>query len=228
MRRSDAPKMPTRRKGDAGVSPLAPAPPKPGRRRRNLPPEEWRERILEAARQLLAEEGYEALTMDEVARVAGISRARLYGIYSNRAEMLTDVVTQDARMLAGEVLLELSTVPDLDEKVQAIVEVFFRFVERRRQRYRLLYSDAAAADPELHELLRSVRTALAETLSQHVLRVAPDLDPEEATLMSHAVISMAEGAAAWHSADQELERERAVRVVTALALSALGITESTA
>jgi len=58
----------------------------PGRRRDPGP--DPRERILRAAAQSFAKEGYERTRMTALARLAGVSRAALYKTFSTKAELL--------------------------------------------------------------------------------------------------------------------------------------------
>lgn len=199
------------------------ATPRPGRTRRNLPPEEWRFRIMHVARTLFNERGYDETRMEEIAKVAGISRPRLYAFFPGRRELFEAIITQDAQSLAGELLLELAGAAQLDGKVRVLVDVFFRFVDVRQDRNRLLYSEAAQSDPALSELMRTVRSALAETLSNQLADTAEvRQDPRERRLMAHAVIALAEGAATAWVSGPHLDRDRATRIVTDVALRAFG------
>jgi AcrR family transcriptional regulator len=197
---------------------------RPGRTRRNLPADEWRARIIQVARVLFAEHGYDAVTMEEIARNASISRARLYRLFPGRREVFEAILTQDAQTLAGELLLELAAAEDAAAKVRALVEVFFRFVEARQERHRILYSHAGQADPALAEMMRTVRGALAEALSQQLAPLRADAgrrSPAELRLMAHGIIAMAEGAATAWASGPRLEREQSVRLITDIVLRAL-------
>ena len=160
--------------------------------------------------------------MEEIARVAGISKARMYHLFAGRREVFAEVVAEDARTLAGEVVLESAMAPDLPGKIRSIVDVFFRFVQRKRHRHRILYTEADSSEPELAELLLRVRGALAENLTQQLAAALPQ-GGERARLMAHAVIAMAEGSATAWGAGPHIEMDRAVLIVTELALNALGI-----
>ncbi len=204
---------------------LLPAlPARPGRRRRNLPVEERRSRILDAGRLVFSEKGYSASTMHEIATTAGVSRAWLYRLYSSRNALYHAIAEEDAKALAGEVLLEIVRATGVDAKVRSFIGVFFAFAERRRQRDRLFYSHAAHDELGLGDLMRTVRTALVDTVLQQLAVDAnflKTMEPAESRLRVHAVISMAEGAAtAWMSGPQ-LDRERSVDIVTGVALRAL-------
>lgn len=52
--------------------------------------------ILHAARELVFAEGPQALTMDKVASLAGLSKVTLYARYANRYELLQAVVSSEA------------------------------------------------------------------------------------------------------------------------------------
>jgi AcrR family transcriptional regulator len=199
--------------------------PRPGRTRRNLPSDEGRRRIIHAARLLFAEQGYDNTTMEQVGRRAGLSRARLYRLFPGRRELFEAIIAQDARALAGELLLALGKATELEAKIEAIVSVFFRFVEEQRERNRVLYSDQGATDPAFAELMGAVRQALADVLSQQLAASSSlgQRSPAELRLMAHAVISMAEGTATAWLNGPHLDLEPTVKIVTQVAVRALGI-----
>ncbi len=64
---------------------------KPAKRRR-----EPHEAILKAAFSLLGRVGYAAITMDGLAKEAGVGKPTLYRWWSNKAEILLEAVTADA------------------------------------------------------------------------------------------------------------------------------------
>lgn len=198
--------------------------PRPGRTRRNLPADVWRERILQVARVLFAEEGYDAPSMEEIARLAGLSRARLYRLFPTRRDVFNAVIAEDAHRLGGELLLALAQHATTRDKVRAMVTVFFGYVEGRHERNRVFYATAVGSDPSVGEALRVVRTALAESFAQH-LSQSPErpagLTPSEIRLVANGVIALAEGAAASWLSGPHIDRERSVDIVTETAMRTL-------
>ncbi|MBM7783419.1 TetR/AcrR family transcriptional regulator [Tenggerimyces flavus] len=73
----------------------------PGRRGRPRDPGADR-RILDAARQLLATDGYEALAVDRVAEHAGVAKTTLYRRWPSKAHLVIELVAD----LQGQVRLE--------------------------------------------------------------------------------------------------------------------------
>ena len=198
--------------------------PRPGRTRRNLPEDVWRERIVHSARVLFAEEGYDGPSMDEIAKLAGLSRARLYRIFPSRRDVFNAVITDEARRLGGELLLALAGASTTREKVHAMVAVFFGYVENWHERHRVFYTTDAGSDPAVGASLRVVRTALAENLAHHLVTASDRpawLTDAGVPLVANGVIALAEGAATSWLSGPRIDRARAIELVTNTALRAL-------
>jgi len=60
-------------------------------------------RILAAAAEILADEGYEALSMRKVAARVGLSQAAIYRHYKDKAELLSSVIGAGYSRLAGSI-----------------------------------------------------------------------------------------------------------------------------
>jgi hypothetical protein len=105
-----------------------------------------------------------------------------------------------------------------------MVSAFFAFVDRRHQSNRVLYSHGQLEQSGLGDVMRFVRTALADFFSQQLAQALPlsEVD-EQMRLRAFAVIAMAEGAAAAWLGGPPLDVDRAVDVVTRIALNALDI-----
>ena len=66
-----------------------------------LPPEERRQQLLDAALQVIAEEGYAGVTIEAIARRAGVTRPVVYGVFADLAELLAALMQrQEERALA--------------------------------------------------------------------------------------------------------------------------------
>ena len=65
--------------------------------------QETRDRVLEASKALYCRVGFHGVTMDDVARSAGIGRATLYRHFDNRDEVLLAVLETEARAIARRV-----------------------------------------------------------------------------------------------------------------------------
>lgn len=66
-----------------------------------------RARVLDAAARLFAAEGVDAVSMEEVARAAGVGKGTLYRRYADKGELSAALIDADARSLQAEVLAGL-------------------------------------------------------------------------------------------------------------------------
>ena len=61
-----------------------------------LPPEERRRQLLDAALEVLAEEGFDALTVEAVARRAGLTRPVIYDQFGDLDGLLLALVDRES------------------------------------------------------------------------------------------------------------------------------------
>ncbi len=134
------------------------------------------ETILEAAVQVLREEGAPRFTTARVAEKAGVSIGSLYQYFPNKAAILfrlqSDEWRQTTRMMAG--ILGDAATPPL-ERLRALVHVFIRS-ECDEAAFRIALGDAAPFyrdAPEAREA-RSASHGIFDTFMQEALPAAPD------------------------------------------------------
>lgn len=132
-----------------------------------LSPEERKQRILEAAESVFTDIGYGAATMEEIARLAGMSKRTLYGLYPDKrslfADLISDIDTYPAGALAAD---PASSLKELRTRLLTLAELALS--PRQIEVTRLVISEAGHS-PELaeefHERgIREGRRYLSEAL----------------------------------------------------------------
>jgi AcrR family transcriptional regulator len=78
-------------------------------------------RILDAAAELFVERGVSRVSMGEVARAAGCSRATLYRYYADRGELHTAYVHREALRVGALVAAEVRGAPPADRVAAAVL-----------------------------------------------------------------------------------------------------------
>ena len=86
------------------------------------------ERILDAAGDLFAEHGIGAVTMGDVARAAGCSRATLYRYFADRHELRVAYVHREARRVGVLVAADAARVTDPERRLVTAVLSALRHV----------------------------------------------------------------------------------------------------
>lgn len=138
-----------------------------------------RERVLEAARDLLAKEDTTDFSMDAIARQAGVSRQTIHNQFGTRAQLLEALF--DKMAIRGGIEGMAIAMQQLDPVVmlQKFIEVFGRFWSSDRATIRHIHA-LATLDPELgridqarNERRRRAATRVIDVLSKRFGKPAP-------------------------------------------------------
>jgi AcrR family transcriptional regulator len=123
--------------------------------------DERRKQLLELGTELFARHGYEELTMAQIAREAGISKALLYHYFSSKQAYFVATLEQAAAELAE------ATEPDPGrppvEQLAGSLDAFLAWVEKHMGAYDKLIRSVGAV-PEVREMVERVRNETAERI----------------------------------------------------------------
>jgi len=132
-------------------------------RRRRLAPEERRKKIVQAAERVFAERGFAGTSMDEVARLAGVTKPVLYDHFESKAALFFAAAegVRDELLARGKAA---GLAGDLEARFRAGIEAFFLFVEERPTGARLLFV-VPKTDPVAAEAAAIVQRQARETIA---------------------------------------------------------------
>lgn len=155
-----------------------------------------REQILDVTLAMVGERGFHGISIDAVARRAGITRPVVYGHFDNMAGLLTALVEREGRRAVGQ-LMELLPGPDATQAPREILRGGLRaFLEAVRDEpvtWRLVLMPPEGTPDILRERAVAIRRAVTEQLAALAPRVlagaggTPPPDPELTALTMQAV-----------------------------------------
>ncbi len=132
---------------------------RPPRGRHRLPPEviarSQRERLLEAAVQVVAEKGYGATTVADLTREAGISRTTFYAMYEDKEACFLAAYDTIADALVRRVSAAYEAEADWPRRARAGLEALLEALAEEPDLARLALVDAAAAGPAAQRRYRA-------------------------------------------------------------------------
>ena len=134
-----------------------------------MPPEERREQLLDATLALIAGKGYESVSMEGIARRAGVTKPVVYDLFGSLAGLLEALrEREEARALAQ--LAELMPAPAEDaDPAQVLVDAldaFLRAVETRPDAWRLSLMPIEAQPGIVRKHVKRDRTAIARAVKR--------------------------------------------------------------
>lgn len=139
-----------------------------------------RQRILRAARELVADGGWTAAQIDHVAVRSGVATGTVYRHWASKSELCAEIV---ASVSAREVGIVRAIVETDDAPVEKLTAAIRTFASRALQGRRLAYAlIAEPVDPEVETVRLQYRSQLAHCferiLREGIMRgVFPRLDP---------------------------------------------------
>jgi len=180
-----------------GVTPGAPRPTGGGQARTRLA----RRAVVDAARDLFLERGYQATTIGAISDRADVPAATVYRLFASKngiLKALLDVsIAGDDRELSlpeRPEVAALAAAPDPDELLAGLARFTVAINERSGDLYRIL-SDASASDPAAAALFADYQRARAEGQGRfagslaRAGALAPGLRERDAADVIHALLS---------------------------------------
>jgi AcrR family transcriptional regulator len=187
-----------RRSGREGKRPYAP----------RMPPEQRREQVLDSTLKLIAERGYESVSMEGIARAAGVTKPVVYDLFGTLSDLLEDLLEREEQRALAQ-LAELTPQPNPDADPAEVlidgVTAFVRAVGARPDSWRLSLMPPEAMPGVVREHVERERTRIAEQMEQVVRWGVDQLEVpiEDIELLVETIMTLVNEGARMHLADPE-------------------------
>jgi AcrR family transcriptional regulator len=181
-----------------------------------LPADQRRRQLLDVARDVFAEGGFHATSMDDVALRAGVTKPVLYQHFPSKRALYVELLQDTGSQLLEALEAATKHAPSGRERVEAGFAAYFRFVVANRSSFRLLFGASMRNDPEFARVSEA-------TIAAAVSAISPLIDipasPEQRTVLANALVGMAESVSrrAVHDPDAEDDADRLARWVAEMA-----------
>ena len=133
--------------------------------------DERRQQLLDLGLRLFSERSYDDVSVDDIAREAGISKGLLYHYFPGKRVFYVATVRAAAAELLGRVEPDTSLPPP--ERAYCGLSEYLSFVEQRAGAYRALFSGGTGLDEEVASILESTRRAIVDQMLQGLGLEAP-------------------------------------------------------
>lgn len=168
-----------------------------------MAPEQRREQLLDVAQAMALDRGFHAVTIDGVARAAGVTRPVVYGLFADRGELLAVLLARAESRALAQLAPALPAVPGPEDYVDPdalLVEGLTAYLSAVRDdpdTWRVILLPPEGAPPELTERLTAVHR---DVLRELRVLVAWGMDRRgggalDVDLFARGVLTLAEGAA---------------------------------
>ena len=168
-----------------------------------------RQQLLELGLELFANKTYDDLSIDEIAKQAGVSKGLLYHYFPSKRAFYVAAVREAARELLAETDIDqhgMGAEPD-PEGVRAGVRAFLEYVSRRRVAYTFLLRGGIGTDAEVAKIIEDTRQALVDRMLSRLSRFGARSDDPATRLRLRGWIGFLEASSLDWAESQELDLE---------------------
>jgi AcrR family transcriptional regulator len=147
--------------------------------------------IIDAARRLFGDHAYDAVSMADIARTAGIAKSSIYTYFASQEDLFVEVVVRDSEQFLAQLEHEVSeTRPNGPGPVMRLYLDYYFHQEaqwRMITRFALHGNIGKDASHRLNKVSRRLMDLLEQSIAGHVSA------PDDARLLAHALFSMLSG-----------------------------------
>lgn len=179
---------------------------------------ERRAQLLDVARRVFGSSGFHAVSMEEVAREAGVTKPILYDHFPSKKELYLALIDEDLAVLHENVREALESPIGNRERIRASFQAYFDFVDEQADGFRLLMQENVGAEREFRERVAAVRDQILKEVADLIARESGgNLDREHAETVALALIGMVETVAQRDPGSDSASRQAAMETLVQLA-----------
>jgi len=179
------------------------------------------QQLLDIAEQQFALRGYDGVSIEEIARLAGVSRPIVYDYFGDKEAVYLACLRRARAELEKMILEAAASATTPRDTLERATAAYFEFVERRGQQWTVLFGGAGlsghgAADAE------QLPFATVSRIRDLIAARDPGVEPVPPEAFAHAISGAAEQVAKWWRANPQLTREDVLARQSAFAWGGLG------
>ena len=178
---------------------------------------ERRAQLLTVARKSFGRNGFHGVSMEEVAREAGVTKPILYDHFASKQDLYQALIEADAAALEERVRTALRSPIGNRERIRASYQAYFDFVDEHAEGFQLMMREAqspasptSAVDKVRDSILREVADAI-------MVESARKLTRADAETLADGLVAMVEAGAQRNAGGPPAERKRQLEVLVRLA-----------
>src|SRR2546429_4171744 len=161
------PNLPTSRLPTSNIPPMPAAQPST---RRRLRAADRRAQLLEVARRVFGNSGFHGVSMDDVAKEAGVTKPILYDHFPSKKELYLELLDADLETLHDAVKRALASPKGNRERIRESFQAYFDFVDEQADGFRLLMQETVGAERDFRERVARTRDQILGEVADLIVR----------------------------------------------------------
>ena len=188
---------------------------------------ERKQRILDVAKKRFLHYGYKKTTMDEIALDAGMSKASIYQFFTNKEDILIQLIDSEALVMQRFLYNKIKEVDDPTEKLALIFSNALEYLDENPFLMRLLKRDPEIVSAELVKHVFEIQGRYISIIEEYVEQAVVDRENFEfrPRMVAYTMYKVFEGFSYYSTLDEsdEISNEEIVSFVTSVLRRATGL-----
>jgi AcrR family transcriptional regulator len=178
---------------------------------------ERKAQLLAVARRVFGRKGFHGVSMDDVAKEAGVTKPILYDHFSSKEALYLSLLDVDAEALEDRIRSALSAPTGNRERIRQSFQAYFDFVDEHAEGFRLLMQETVGAEDEFRSKVGQVRERIFKEVSDLIVRESKGrIDRADADTVALGLVGMVETVARRDPGGPKPARSRAVDTLVRL------------
>ena len=191
-----------------------------------LPPGERRSQLVALGLELLGQTPHDQVSIEAIARAAGISKGLLYHYFPTKDDFVVAVLRRSHQELERRMAPDLDVALTAGERLDASIDAFLGYAEEHATGFLAVTHARAGGGPEIRAVLEEQRAARVDSMVGFAaaLAAAPreDVESPALALVLEGWLHFTDGVVAtWLGGARELSRAQVLHVLRENLLSAL-------
>jgi AcrR family transcriptional regulator len=177
--------------------------------------------MLDVAEEVFAEQGYGAVSMEEIAVRVGLSKPMLYEYFGSKEGLLLAAIARargELRELTERAITEADTA---EEKLRSGYRAYFRFNDAHRRSWLILLQEPVQLGGAADEI-EATRRQQTDLIVAQMRALAPDAPSRTLEAYAEIIVGGCERLALWRTRNPDVTVEEAVRHMMDLTWTGLG------
>jgi AcrR family transcriptional regulator len=179
-----------------------------GHRHGRVPRSVREQQLLNIAEEFFAQRGYDATSIEDIARTAQVSRPIVYEHFGSKEGIYLACVRRARADFEQDLLKAVSASTSLRDQLDRGGHAFFAVLERDPRRWAILFGMSAPLQGAFGEELNQLRFATVARIAAILVAHTPDADPERIDAFAHAISGVGEQLGRWWLAHPDVPLER--------------------
>lgn len=150
---------------------------------------ETRQRLVLAAVEEIAREGYENASISRITQAAGVATGTIYNYFPSKHELMLAILTEIGTAHCAYIAERIRQEENIFRRAEQLMEVVFAYVGENPQQGRIIFTMLQGANLTFKTHMSQVYLPLSRLISEEILLpgmemgIFPPMDPVSTTMM---------------------------------------------